>query len=170
MTLVANVGGVRLGIVHGDCESLAGWRFSAALLDRPDTREWIEQVRLRSKIDVFASTHTCLPVMRSFALSSGSLIVVNNGAAGMPNFAEKTYGIVTRIGTRPWRGQALHSAVIAGVYVEVIPLLFDHARWHAEFLSQWPAGSDAWRSYWTRITSGPAFTAAQAYYAAEITG
>jgi hypothetical protein len=29
--------------------------------------------------------------------------------------------------------------------------------------AQWPAGSDAWRSYWTRIASGPDFTAAQAY-------
>lgn len=163
MTLVANIGGVRVGIVHGDCESLAGWRFSAASLKLPHTREWLEQVRLRSKIDVFASSHTCLPVMRSFALPSGPLVVANNGAAGMSNFAGATYGIVTRIGTRPWSDRPLHRTEIGGVFVEAIPLLFDHAHWCSEFLSQWPAGSAARLSYWERIALGPAYTAVDAY-------
>lgn len=163
MTLVANVGGVRIGIVHGDCESLAGWRFSAATLDLPRAGEWLEQVRHRSKVDVFASSHTCLPLMRRFAFDGGPLIVANNGAAGMPNFTGTSYGIVTRIATRPWRGRPLNRAVLAGVYVEAIPLLFDDDHWRAQFLSQWPEGSDAWRSYWARITLGPAYEADTAY-------
>src|SRR5260370_29571803 len=44
ITLVASVGGVRVGIVHGDCESLAGWRFSADSLTDPVTRGWVAQV------------------------------------------------------------------------------------------------------------------------------
>lgn len=170
MTLVATVGGVRVGIVHGDCESLAGWRFSAASLRFSGTREWLDKVRLRSQIDVFASSHTCLPVMRSFALPSGPLVVANNGAAGMANFAGTTYGIVTRISTRPWRGRPLHRAQIGRVFVEAVPLLFDHARWHSEFLSQWPAGSAARLSYWQRIASGPAYTALDAYHLTDEVG
>src|SRR5260370_11666870 len=129
MTLVATVGGVRVGIAHGDCESLAGWRFSAASLTLPGTREWLQEVRLRSNIDVFASSHTCLPVMRSFTLPSGPLIVANNGAAGMANFAGTTYGIVTRVTTRPCSARSLHRTEIGGGFVEAIPLLFDHSRW-----------------------------------------
>ncbi len=163
MTLVATVGGVRVGIAHGDCESLAGWRFSAASLTLPGTREWLQEVRLRSNIDVFASSHTCLPVMRSFTLPSGPLIVANNGAAGMANFAGTTYGIVTRVSTRPWSARSLHRTEIGGVFVEAIPLLCDHARWCSEFLSQWPAGSAARLSYWERIAAGPAYTAVDAY-------
>jgi hypothetical protein len=163
MTLVAKVGAVRVGIVHGDCESLAGWRFSAASLGLASTREWLAEVRVRSKIDVFASSHTCLPAIRTFALRSGPLVVANNGAAGMPNFKRTTYGIVTRISTRPWSGRPLHRTEASGVYVEAIPLLFDHAHWCAEFLSQWPAGSAAWSSYWERIVAGPAYTMDEAY-------
>jgi hypothetical protein len=163
MTLVATVGGVRIGIVHGDCESLAGWGFSAASLGLPGTHEWLKQVRLRSQIDVFASSHTCLPVTRLFALPSGPLVVANNGAAGMANFAGTRYGIVTRIGTRSWRGRSLHRTQMGRVFIEAVPLLFDHARWYSEFLSQWPADSAARLSYWERIASGPAYTADEAY-------
>lgn len=163
MTLVAKVGRLRVGVVHGDCESLAGWRFSTDALDRADTPIWLDQVHQQSQIDVFASSHTCLPVMRSFALHSGSLVVVNNGSAGMPNFARTTYGIVTRIGTRPSRRRPLHRVKLRGAYIEAIPLDFDYLHWHREFLSQWPSGSDAWLSYWERIVAGPDYSPTQAY-------
>ncbi len=166
MNLVAKVGGLRIGIVHGDCESLAGWRFSNASLDLPHAGQWLQQVRLLSNIDVFTSTHTCLPVMRGFDFASGPLVVANNGAAGMPNFKETTYGIVTRISTRPWHGHVLHRIELDGVSIEAIALSFDVARWHREFLSQWPPGSEAWRAYWLRITSGPAYSMARAYFTA----
>lgn len=163
MTLVAMVGRLRVGVVHGDCESLAGWRFSADALDRAETPIWLEQVRRQSRIDVFASSHTCLPVMRSFTLQSGSLVIANNGAAGMPNFARTTYGIVTRIGTKPSHQRPLHRVKLHGAYIEAIPLDFDYLHWHREFLSQWPSGSDAWLSYWERIVAGPDYSPTQAY-------
>lgn len=163
MTLVAQVGRLRVGIVHGDCESLAGWRFSADALDRPDTPAWLEQVRRQSRIDLFASSHTCLPGMRSFDLPSGPLVVANNGAAGMPNFARTTYGVVTRIGIKPSHRCPLHRIRLRGAYIEAIALDFDYLHWHWEFHSQWPSGSDAWLSYGARIVDGPDYLPAQAY-------
>lgn len=163
MTMVANVGGVRVGIVHGDGEALAGWRFSTAALDDPGQHAWLDRVHMQSGIDVFASSHTCLPATRTFALPSGPLVVANNGSAGMPNFAGASYGIVTRIATRPRRGPILHCVELNGVYIEAVALHFDHAHWHQEFLSQWPPGSAAWLSYWKRIVNGPDYVRAQAY-------
>jgi len=167
MTMVVNVGGLRVGVVHGDCETLAGWRFSADVLEDPDQRRWLDRVRAQSRIDVFASSHTCLPVTRTFALPSGPLIIANNGSAGMPNFTSATYGIVTRIGTRPRRGRVLHCVELDGVYIEAVALDFDFVHWHEEFLSQWPPGSAAWLSYWKRIVEGPDYSRKQAYPSRE---
>jgi hypothetical protein len=43
---------------------------------------------------------------------------------------------------------------IAGVCVAALPIAFDSDAWQAYFLSQWPPGSDAYNSYFTRIQSG----------------
>ena len=163
MTMVANVGGLRVGIVHGDCEALAGWRFSADALDDPGQHGWLDRVRVQSGMDVFASSHTCLPVTRTFILPSGPLVVANNGSAGMPNFSGSSYGIVTRIATRPRRGPILHCVELDGVYIEAVALNFDFVHWHQEFLSQWPSGSPAWLSYWKRIVNGPDYSRSEAY-------
>ena len=45
-----------------------------------------------SGVDVFASSHTCLPAMRTFDFGAGEVAVANNGAAGMPNFAGTRLG------------------------------------------------------------------------------
>ncbi|HEY4998909.1 MAG TPA: hypothetical protein VII36_07190, partial [Usitatibacter sp.] len=82
MHRVASVGGARIGIVHGDAASLAGWGFAADRLDDPAHRRWIDSAFADARVDIFASTHTCLPAFRAFAASG---IVANNGAAGMPN-------------------------------------------------------------------------------------
>jgi hypothetical protein len=62
-------------------------------LDKPAHRRWVEVAFADAKVDIFASTHTCLPAFRRF---DGG-VVANNGAAGMPNFADSRYGLVTRI-------------------------------------------------------------------------
>ncbi len=36
-----------------------------------------------------------------------------------------------------------------------MPLRYDAAAWEKRFLAQWPAGSDAYRSYYERIVNGP---------------
>jgi hypothetical protein len=35
------IGDCRIGIVHGDADSLAGWRFDRAALDDPESRPWL---------------------------------------------------------------------------------------------------------------------------------
>src|SRR6266581_2161790 len=98
MHLVAEVGGVRIGIVHGDAESLAGWEFSQeAMRARP---ERAQALLAGAGVGVFACSHTCLPVMQGFALPRGAALVANNGAAGMPNFRGTRFGLATRIALR----------------------------------------------------------------------
>ena len=163
MYAVAQVGPLRVGIVHGDAESLSGWQFSHdALSDRSSAdrcAHWFEQAGVR----VFASSHTCLPVMKSFSVASRDMAVVNNGAAGMPNFAGTRYGLVTRIGLTPApAGAALYGHMIDGVHLDAVRLDYDHAAWIKRFLGNWPAGSDAQLSYHERIGHGPRFSILQA--------
>jgi len=159
MHLVAEVGGVRIGIVHGDAESLAGWQFSQeALRDRPERSS---ALLAAAGVDVFACTHTCLPVMQEFALPRGKALVVNNGAAGMPNFRETCFGLVTRIALQPSGGR-LYGLRIGDVHLEAIAVRYDHEAWLADFDRAWPAGSPASLSYRKRIASGPAYHIEQA--------
>src|SRR5262249_1956635 len=101
MHRVAQVGGLRVGIVHGDAVALAGWRFDAGALDRSATRWWLANIREHAKVDVFASTHTCTAALRQFALPGGELTVINNGSAGMANFSGSAFGLLSRIATGP---------------------------------------------------------------------
>ncbi|HYC36794.1 MAG TPA: hypothetical protein VEC19_10250 [Usitatibacter sp.] len=161
MHMTARVGKARVGIVHGDAASLAGWGFAADRLGEPARRRWIDAAFRDARVDIFASTHTCLPAMRRIEHGAGSGLVANNGAAGMPNFAGTRFGLVTRIGTRPLEARArLYGAHIGGVFVEAVRLDYDHARWLARFERDWPAGSAAYRAYHRRIVEGPRFALA----------
>ncbi len=156
------VAGCRVGVVHGDADSLAGWRFDVAALGQPAGIPWLRSAFEQAEVDLFASTHTCLPALRHFALAAGHQgCVVNNGAAGMPNFKGDLAGLCTRISAVPSPHPVLHEARVAGAYVALLPVRFDAERWRAEFLAQWPVGSAAFLSYFQRITTGPAFTPAQ---------
>jgi hypothetical protein len=156
MHLVAEVGGERVAIVHGDADSLAGWGFSQEALATPEGRRAALHAFERSKARVFASSHTCLPVM---AALHGRL-VVNNGAAGMPNFQGTSYGIATRISVAP--GRSVYARRAGGLYVEAVALDYDSAAWRRRFLAQWPEGSDAHRSYYQRVVQGPRYSLRQA--------
>ena len=159
MHLTAAVGGAPVGLVHGDATSLAGWGFAQDQLVRPAHQRWIEAAFREARVRIFASTHTCLPALRTFHVEGRTCAVANNGAAGMPNFAGTRHGIVTRIGARASSGTRLHAVEVAGVHVELLPLAYDHARWVQRFLAQWPEGSSAHASYHRRIVEGPRFTA-----------
>jgi radical SAM/Cys-rich protein len=74
-----------------------GWGFAHDRLDDPAHGRWIESMFREACVDVFASTHTCLPSFRHFEHAHGDGLVANNGAAGMPNFVDKRCGLVTRI-------------------------------------------------------------------------
>lgn len=145
------VGDCSVGVVHGDADSLAGWRFDAKALDAPENRTWLEEAFRAAQVDVFASSHTCLPVLRQFSLGW----VINNGAAGLPNFSGLRHGVLTRIGITPPIHAALYGGTCAGVHVHALPVAYDYAAWEERFLANWPAESDAWLSYYGRITNGP---------------
>jgi hypothetical protein len=166
MHLTARVGAARVGIVHGDAASLAGWGFAQDQLDRPSHARWVESMFREAHVDVFASTHTCLPALRRFEWlggRGGMGVVANNGAAGMPNFSGALHGVVTRIALEPFAGAGrLYGERIAGVHVEALALAYDHERWLARFLAQWPEGSPAHASYFRRIVEGPRFELARA--------
>jgi len=158
MHAVAQVGDARIAIVHGDAESLAGWGFAHDQLDREEQHDALARIFALADVDVFASSHTCLPALRQFPFGT----VINNGAAGMPNLANTRHGLVTRIATTTAPIAALYGKQIANIRVDAIPLHYDVTRWEKEFLAQWPAGSPAHESYWRRIQAGPRFTPQQA--------
>jgi len=161
MHLVASIGGLRVGIVHGDAASLAGWRFAHEALDDPENAAWLADVREMSGVDVFASTHTCLAALREFA-SPERLTIVNNGAAGMANFAGTSFGLISRIAIRPSPHPALYGAARDGVFIDAIAVEFDLAAFLARFETCWPEGSPAHVSYYRRIVGGPAYGIEQA--------
>ena len=159
MNLVARVGEARIGIVHGDASSLAGWGFAQDRLDDSTHRRWIESAFRAGEVDIFASTHTCLPAFREFAFDGARGVVANNGAAGMPNFSGRAAGLITRISCAPFVGpEKLYGVEARGVHVEALELAYDRARWLARFLASWPEGSPAHASYYRRIVDGPRFT------------
>lgn len=174
MHAVAQVGAARIGLVHGDAWSLAGWRFAHdglhhslhdSLFD-PARNATIESAFERAfeqaAVDGFASTHTCLPALRIFDHALGERFVVNNGAAGMPNFSSSRSGLLTRIATVPvpraLAGARRYGADLAAVTVDALTVDFDTVAWDRAFAAQWPVGSAAQLSYGARIAHGPRFS------------
>jgi hypothetical protein len=160
MNLVARVGRAHVAIVHGDAESLAGWAFSQEALENPGhiarVSRWLDEARA----DIFASSHTCLPVACELP---GGRVLVNNGAAGMPNFRATRYGVITRISaTRALAADSLYTICTGDVCVEALPVHYDTVRFEREFLANWPPGSAAHLSYYTRITRGTDYEVAKA--------
>ncbi len=163
MHLVAEVGGVRIAIVHGDAESLAGWDFSQEALADIAHRRTIAAQFKTAQARIIASSHTCLPVALDFDTTQGRCVLINNGAAGLPNFSSTHYGVITRIATR----RANHVVPLYGtrldtIRIEALPVRYDQARWQREFLANWPHGSAAHASYYQRIATGPAYDMARA--------
>jgi hypothetical protein len=162
MHLITQVGALRVGIVHGDAESLAGWRFAHDELDDEDALPWLDGVRRATQVDLFASTHTCLAAHRSFDLTAGRLDVINNGSAGMANFAGTQFGLISRIGTTPSPHPRLYGALPGEVFVDALAVEFDMTAFLGRFLARWPEGSAAHDSYFRRIMSGPEHTVRRA--------
>ncbi len=154
-----DVGGRRIAVVHGDAESLAGWGFAAETLQHAAQRERARGWFDAAEVDVFACTHTCLPVFQTLPARGAPFAptVLNNGAAGMPNFAGAREGLLTRIATTPFDGPERRFGIErGGLFMDGIAVAFDEPEWHARFLAQWPVGSAAHTSYWPRISTGVA--------------
>ncbi len=162
MHLVAEVGGSRIGIVHGDGWALAGWRFAHDSLHNAERASSMNALFEQAALDGFASTHTCLPALKVFDTPLGERFVVNNGAAGMPNFINTRYGLITRLAAIPCPpalcSARLYGADAAGVYIDALAVRFDASAWDAEFERVWPKLSPAYLSYRHRIVNGPNFS------------
>ncbi|MDX1432697.1 MAG: hypothetical protein R3286_09635 [Gammaproteobacteria bacterium] len=170
MYAVADVGGVRIAVVHGDAESLAGWGFSQEALRDSARLAAVAGHFAEARVRVFACTHTCLPVCQTLQLPCGPCVVINNGAAGMPNFRDTRFGLVTRISVRPPdEGMSLFGAVVDGVHVDALAVRYDHDAWCAAFVALWPPGSPGYVSYYDRLVNGPDFTLAQAVRGDDVT-
>lgn len=158
MHAVAQVGEARIAIVHGDAWALAGWRFAHDSLHDDARAAQLAGALELGAVDGYACSHTCAPALKAFERG----FVINNGAAGMANFAGTTYGVLTRISTRglpralqPLR---LYGLFDSGCFVDALRIEFDLAAWLARFDAIWPAGSPAAISYRRRVVEGPAFT------------
>lgn len=169
MHALAQVGAARVGIVHGDATTLAGWDFAHDRLADPANSEALARMLRNAQVDVFAASHTCLPVLRCLNVDNRERAIINNGAAGMPNFSGTRFGIISRIATTPAPGDfpVLHEVTwqVSGcnVHVAAIAVEYDFAAWRARFLADWAIGSPAHASYFHRIEHGPAYSPEQAY-------
>lgn len=150
MHLTIQVGPLRVGIVHGDADALAGWGFARETVNRPEHQAQLDAWFTAANVRVFASSHTCLPVVKS---RPGG-VIVNNGAAGMPNAPGQHHGLITRLSVHPSPHAAEHSTQIANVRIATLPVRYDHLAFRRSFLAQWPSGSPAHLSYFERIDRG----------------
>ena len=169
------IGDARVAVVHGDLESLAGWTFDTEALATREGLMQASRMLTDAEFDIVASSHTCAPILRRFEYPGEEpRTLVNNGAAGMPNFKNDLAGVATRISLVPLSAQGeqrlaqlrvrvLHQRQQAGVWVESIAIDYDPEQWWQLFVSRWPQGSDAHESYADRIQHGCSATVQQAY-------
>lgn len=168
---VLEVGECRIGIVHGDAETLSGWAFAAERLspigtccsgDEADVEltplQTIERYFRDSGVHAFASTHTCLAHAHDYRVDGSDRLIINNGAAGLPNFANTGFGLITRVSTDVRiPPDSLYGISVHGVRFDAVPVHFDTTAWHRRFFANWPLGSPAYEAYYRRIVKGPEF-------------
>ncbi len=161
----ARVGGIGVAITHGDEQSLAGWRLASERLAASWRSGLVDCLRA---IDarVIASSHTCLAVADTYRDAQGWLAAINNGAAGLANFAGSPAGLVTRIAldtlALPAGARELYCLRADGLRISALAIDFDLTAWLAAFDAQWPPGSEAELSYRLRARHGTALLPALA--------
>ena len=170
-----SVGGAAVGVVHGDPRSLSGWSLAVEQMEPPDEAlrrrlGGAERIPLTplsdvvawlrgARVDVLACAHTCLPYAQRLP---GGGVVVNNGAAGMPNFRRGTAGASGGLATRlssaelPAHAGALYAVELPerGLRVEAVAVPYDEEAFLRWFLERWPEGSPAHDSYFGRLRDG----------------
>ncbi len=161
--LTAEVGPARIGILHGDPERLAGWGLAVEEMPSPGTTppniaRWFRA----AEVDGFACTHTCLPHLQDVEVDGTRRLVINNGAAGMPNFRGGRQGVITRISTQAAPFDVLYDTTLKGVHWEAIGFDCTPDAWLQWFEDTWPPDSPASTNYRHRLLNGPAHTRADA--------
>ncbi|EON92185.1 hypothetical protein MARLIPOL_11201 [Marinobacter lipolyticus SM19] len=146
-------GGLKILVLHGDPESLAGWGLaheSFAAGNEPVLEAWFRA----SGADVMVSTHTCLPAMWSGMVDERFRMVANNGSAGMGNLLSDSRGLITRLGFTSPLAEPVAGIEHRGLNVSLMPVSYDLDAWLQQFDQLWPAGSPAAVSYRNRIITG----------------
>ena len=149
-TMLVGVAGRKVGITHGDEKLIGGWDCSRESLQDVLRQDELDRFMAANDLDVFATTHTCSPV----ALTMARGAVINNGAAGLPNFAGQRYGLLVRIAETA-HPDALFGCNLEGLFVEAVPVRYDRDAHLAWFDELWDACSPAAISYRDRIVNGP---------------
>lgn len=148
--MVAQVGECKVGITHGDEKLLGGWDCAIEQLEDVLRQGELSDFMEENEIDIFATTHTCAAV--AGRLRGG--VVINNGAAGLPTFKGQHFGVLTRIsGTKD--EDAIYRTEYKGVYIEAVPVRYDHDAYLQWFDELWKHNSPAEVSYRNRIVNGP---------------
>ena len=148
-TCTVGVAGRKVAVTHGDEQLIGGWACSRESLQDVLRQDELDRWMAANDVDVLATTHTCAPA----ALSLARGLVVNNGAAGLPNFAGQHFGLTVRVAAAP-HPDALFGAERDGLHVEAVPVRYDHDAYLAWFDGLWPAASPAAVSYRSRIVDG----------------
>lgn len=140
-----------LGVLvsHGDEQALAGWQCSEQNIRQPKRQRQLENFAAQKQIKVFACTHTCSPVI----YAGKNVLLVNNGASGMPSLRESMAGLVTRLSPKP-HPAALYQKEVQGYWVELVPVAYDVQAMLAWFDRVWPLPSAAALSYRKRLSQG----------------
>jgi hypothetical protein len=153
--LTVSVAGLRLGILHGDPDSLAGWGLALEQMPPPgETPAHIAAWFEAAKVDLFACSHTCLPFLQDFTVDGRPRLVMNNGAAGMPNFSAGRQGVISRISRLAAPQDTLYGSLLRDVHCDAVPVPCVDAAWRRWFDRTWPQGSAAALSYLERIERG----------------
>lgn len=175
--LVLDMAGVRVGVVHGDLQSLAGWQLALEALEpvdlevRAQTRfrgtstteasvvDWLR----RADVQVVACTHTGLPYAQAYELASRRGVIINNGSAGLPSFVGTRFGVLTRLSIEPSTPpDALYGTVVDGLRCDALPVRYDTEAWDRQFRCAWPPGSPAALAYASRLRDATALRLDQA--------
>lgn len=149
-TMVVEVSGKRVGVSHGDEKLIGGWDCSRESLQDVLRQDELDRFMAASDLDVFTTTHTCAPA--ALTLARGAFI--NNGAAGLPNFKGQHYGLLVRISYTPAE-DALFGCTQEGLFIQAVPVRYDHDAYLTWFDSLWDELSPAAISYRERIVEGP---------------
>lgn len=154
MYRAVRIAGERVLVVHGDTHSLSGWRFAADAVRTARDAELAAEFR-RTDARVIACSHTCLPCARRVAATQGDCLLINNGAAGMPNFHDRLCGVITRIDAgREVPEGSLYGTQLGALRCDAVALDYNVEAWWRRFRRQWSVGSPADLSYACRLLRG----------------
>ncbi len=157
-------GGLKVLILHGDPESLAGWGLAHEAFAQGNNDQLTAWFRLTGA-DIMISTHTCLPLLWQGVVDGRPRQVLNNGSAGMGNLKSDSRGLIARLSaTTPLEAPVASLDVVGQTQLALMPVSFDQRAWLAQFDTLWPSGSDAERSYRERIVFGTGLNPEALYF------